>query len=143
MANCGFRVKTLWNSYLVTPTPAPFAGFFQDILYIFHIYFIALYAGNCPTVNSLVSFSVDMNDFNSAAFESEVLLICSALGEALDSLHACYVDDFNCDQDYRVTAYIVIDAELNYLDKRVTQTLIRNELINYDGRSLAGFHRVM
>ena len=84
-----------------------------------------------------------MNDFNSAAFESEELLICSALGEALDSLHACYVDDFNCDQDYRVTAYIVIDAELNYLDKRVTQTLIRNELINYDGRSLAGFHQAM
>ena len=77
-----------------------------------------------------------MNNVNSAAFESEELLICSALGEALDSLHACYVDDFNCDQDYRVTAYIVIDAELNYLDKRVTQTLIRNELINYDGRLL-------
>ena len=76
-----------------------------------------------------------MNDPTSESYSSMETLICSALGDAMLSLYRCYVHDFDCDgnDNFQVTAHILVNGAVNYVNNEVTANKIKNELDSYDG----------
>ncbi|XP_067939193.1 uncharacterized protein [Watersipora subatra] len=87
------------------------------------------------TGNTLHTCFNGMDSPTSVAFTDMESLICSTLGDALLSLYACYVDDFVCTNVlFKVTAHIIIDGSINYVDNIVTVSSVRNELAAYNGK---------